>query len=64
MDHINNLKVKDLRVLLRHHFGSEKLKGSPNKVELVEAVTYFLERIGRVLCRYAVGGAWGVYCNK
>ena len=23
MDHINNLKVKDLRVLLRYHFGSE-----------------------------------------
>ena len=38
MDHINNLKVKDLRVLLCYHFGSEKLKGSPNKVELVGAV--------------------------
>ena len=22
MDHINNLKVKDIRVLLRYHFGS------------------------------------------
>ena len=40
MDHINNLKVKDLRVLLRYHFGSEKLKGSPKKVEIVEAVKY------------------------
>ena len=29
MDHINNLKVKDLRVLLRYHFGSEILKGGP-----------------------------------
>ena len=38
MDHINNLKLKDLRVFLRYHFGSEKLKGSPNKVELVGAV--------------------------
>ena len=29
MDHINNFKVKDLGVLLRYHFGPEKLKGSP-----------------------------------
>ena len=41
MDHINNLKVKYLRVILCYHFGSEKLKGRPNKVELVEAVKYF-----------------------
>ena len=46
VDHINNLKVKELMVLLCCHFGSEKLKGIPKKVELVEAVTYFLERIG------------------
>ena len=39
MDHINNLKVKDLRVLLHYQFGSEKLKGSPKKVELLDAVT-------------------------
>ena len=32
MDHINNLKVKYLRVFLHHHFGSENMKGSPNKV--------------------------------
>ena len=38
IDHINNLKVKELRVLLRYHFGSERLKGRPKKVELVEAV--------------------------
>ena len=38
MDHINNLKVKGLSVLLCYHFGSEKLQGIPNKVELVEAV--------------------------
>ena len=35
MDHINNLKVKDLRVILCYHFGSENLKGIPKKVELV-----------------------------
>ena len=51
MGHINNLKVKDLRVLLCYHFGSEELKGSPKKLELLEAVKYFLERIGVVLCR-------------
>ena len=38
MDHINNLKVKDLMVIIRYHFGPEKLKGVPKKVELVEAV--------------------------
>ena len=38
MDHINNFKVKDLRVLLRYHFGSENLKGRQKKVELVGAV--------------------------
>ena len=39
MDHINNLKVKELRVLLRYYCESEGLKGIPKKVELVEAVT-------------------------
>ena len=38
MDNINNLKAIDLRVLLRYHFGLESMKGSPKKVELVEAV--------------------------
>ena len=47
MDKINNLKVKDLRVLLCYHFGPEKLKGIPNKVELVEAVNFFKKRLGR-----------------
>ena len=37
--HINILKVKELRVILRYHFGSERLKGTPKKLELVEAVT-------------------------
>ena len=39
MDHINNIKLKELRVLLCYHFGSEKLKGTPKKLELVEAFT-------------------------
>ena len=60
MDHINNPKVEEIRVLLRYHFRSEILKGIPNKVELVEAVTVFLESIGRVLCRGEGGGC----CNK
>ena len=52
MDHINNNKVKDLRVIIRYHFGSEKLKGIPKKVEPVNAVKYFLESIGMVFRRY------------
>ena len=49
MDHINNLRVKELRGLLRYQLWSKKLKGSPKKVELVEAVTELLERIENVL---------------
>ena len=45
IDHINNLKLKELRVLLCYHFGSEKLKVIPKKVELVETATIFLESI-------------------
>ena len=41
MDHINNLKVKGLRLIICYHFGSEKLKGIQKKVEIVEAVKYF-----------------------
>ena len=51
MDHINNLKVKDLRVLTPYKLGSENLKGIPKKMGLVEAVKYILESIGTVLCR-------------
>ena len=39
MDHINNLKLKEIRVLLFYHFVPENMKESPNKVELVESVT-------------------------
>ena len=38
MNHINNPKVKELRVLLHYHFESERLKGSPKKAELLEDV--------------------------
>ena len=56
MDHINNLKVKELRVLLCYHFGSERLKGTQNKLKLVEAVKdlfrrdwkSLMQRVGRV----------------
>ena len=41
MDHINNLKVKDIRVLLSYQFWSEKSNGILQKVELVEAVKCF-----------------------
>ena len=41
IDYINNLRMKELGVLLRYHFGSENLKGIPKKVKLVEAVTDF-----------------------
>ena len=44
MDHINNLKVKEVQVILRYPFGLERLKGVPNKVELVEAVTDLFRR--------------------
>ena len=45
MDHINNLKVKDLQAILQYHFGSERLKGIPKKVELVKAVTGLFRRV-------------------
>ena len=44
MDHINILKIKELRVLLCYHFELERLKRSPKKVELVEAVTDLFRR--------------------
>ena len=49
MDHINNIKVKDHRVLPCNQFGSKKLKGVPKKVVLVETVKK--NWIGTVLCR-------------
>ena len=52
MDHTNTLKVKELWVLLRYHFGSERLKGTPKKVELVETDLFWrdweslMQRVG------------------
>ena len=63
MDHINTLKVKELRVLLRYHFGSERLKGTPKKVELVEAVTDLFQRDLESLME-RVGGSGLVVTNE
>ena len=60
MNHINNLKVKYLRVLLHYPFGSEELNGSPNKVKLLNYVNEVLESIGRVLIRVGVGRGRGM----
>ena len=56
MDHINTLKIKELRVLLRYNFGSERLKGTPKKVELVEAVTDLFWRDLKSLMQRVSGG--------
>ena len=63
MDNINNIKVKDPRVLLRYHLGSKKLTRTPNKVELVEAVDDFIESIRSVLSRGG-GGVFLLYQMK
>ena len=63
MDHINTLKVKDLRLLLRYHSGSERLKGTPKKVELVEAVTDLFRRDWESLM-HRVGGVGSVVTNE
>ena len=62
MDHINNLKVKELWVLLCYYFGSERLKGSPKKVELVEAVTDLFRGDLEVIMQ-RVGGGGSVVTN-
>ena len=63
MDHINNLKVMDIWVLLRYHFGSEMLKGSPKKVERVEAVTDLFRMYLESLMQ-RVGGGGLVVTNE
>ena len=63
MDHIDTLKVKELRVLLHYHFGSERLKGTPKKVELVEAVTDLFRRDWEGLMQ-RVGGGGSVVTNQ
>ena len=56
MDHIITLKVKELRVILRYHFGSERLKGTPKKVEIVEAITDLFRRDWESLMQRVSGG--------
>ena len=62
MDHINNLKVKELFVILRCHFGSERFKESPNKVEPVEAATDLFQRCWECIMQ-RVGGEGLVVTN-
>ena len=63
MDHINNLKVKEIWVLLIYHLGPEILKVRPNKVERVEAVTDLfrrdLEGLMHRVCVCVCGGGGG-----
>ena len=63
IDHINTLKVKELRVLLCYQFGSERLKGTPKKVELVEAVTDLFRRDWESRMQ-RVGGGGSVVTNE
>ena len=56
MDHINILKVKELQVLRFCKFGSEIFKGTPKKVELVEAVTDLFRRDWEGLIQRVCGG--------
>ena len=63
MDHINKLKVTELRVLLCYNFGSERLKGNPNKLELVEAVTDLFRGDWESLMQ-RVGGGGSVVTNE
>ena len=63
MEFINTLKFKELRVLLLYHYGLERLKGTPKKVELVEAVTYLFQRDCDSLMQ-RVGGGGLVVTNE
>ena len=64
MDHINNLKLKDLRVLLCCHFGSENLKGRPKKVELVGDVKDCFRKEWDGLVQIWGGGGGSVVTNE
>ena len=63
MDHINNLKAKELRVPVHYHFGSERFKGIPKKVELVQAVTDLFRGDWEGLM-HRVGGSGMVVTNE
>ena len=62
MDHINNLKAKEFGVLLHYHFESENLKGSPNEVELVEAITDFFRNYREGLAQRRCGCVYVCVC--
>ena len=64
MDHINNLKVKELQVILCYHLGSGRLKGTPKKIELVEAVTDLFRKEWEGLTQRRVCGWVGVGGNE
>ena len=59
MDRINNFKVKELRVIFRYQFWSERLKRIPKKVELVEAVIDLFRREREGLMQRGGGGGSG-----
>ena len=51
MDHVKNLKLKDLRVMLHYRFGSEHSKGYQINWNLLRLVLSYLESVCRVFCR-------------
>ena len=63
MDHIKNLKVKKLRVLLHYHSVSEKFKKVPNKLDILEAVNEFLRKDWESIVKRTEGGVY-VVINK
>ena len=60
MYHINNLKVKGLRVLLHYHSRSEKLNRIRKKLELLGAVTYFFKLLVGYCAEEGGGGGSGL----
>ena len=60
MYHIKNLKAKEPKFLPHYYFGSEKLRGTPKKVQLVEAVTEFFRNDWGGFVQMKVGVMTGV----
>ena len=60
MNHINNRRVKEFRVLLHYNFRSEQLKGGPNKVELVKAITDLFRKEWGIIVKRQGGGIFVV----
>ena len=59
MDHINNLRVKYIWVLLCYYLGLESLKWIPKKVERVEDVTDLFRREWEGITNRVGGGGVG-----